>query len=174
MARVRTGSRRRTVWQPVKAQITVPAGESRVAHSGTTSSGTGGTPSATLVRTRGLVRIFNADATAIAHGSMGMLFTRSPVLVGVDVDAEFNPADHGSDRWPVFEWWQAGPLLASLNLAGANTFQYDPSPSAVRDIDSKGKYRVDGNEQNFAFIIGNDSTITVTVQSQLRLLWMLP
>ena len=134
-----------------------------------------GVPSPTMVRTRGLIRVFNADIAVTIRGAVAILFTSQDVPGAQDVGADFSLFTKGSRQYPLWYPFSCGPFLKSDSMATINTTQFDPSPTAGFMIDSKGQYRVKGNDTRFNILATNlSSGAPIDVSIVFRILWMLP
>ena len=171
---VRGSARRRTVWTVVEQQITVPGGETRTIVSFGIADHVG-TPSPTLVRTRGLIRTFNADTALTIRGAVALLFTQNQLSTGFNLGGDYQLFTNASRSYSLWYPFSSGPVLRSDSTAQANSTQYDPSTTAGFMVDSKGQHRVDGNDQSFAFIATNlTGGGPIDIVIVMRLLWMLP
>ena len=169
------GGRRRTVWGLLAGSVSVPGDETRVlAETDPGSSTQAGVPSATLLRTRGMVKVYNTHNSNSARGALAVLFTSQNLVSGVDITAEYDLIVNGQRSYLLWYPWMAGSRLTGVNAAAADTFQFDPSGTAAFTIDSKGQHRVDGNDTCINLIATNDSTSIVTIDFLVRFLWMLP
>ena len=153
--------------------ITVPGNETRVLAIQAMGSGGLSLRNATLVRTMGLIRGFNAASAGVAHGTVFQLFTEVGIPALSDAPTyDFNSRPDAS--YSLLQPWVCGPLLKGLDAASAEWLQYDPSSTSVVDLESKAQRRLLGTaELNYSLVCSNESVETVTWYGTLSLLFHL-
>ena len=153
--------------------ISVPGGETRVLATQALGSGGLSLRNATVVRSMGRLRAFNADVSGISHGTVFDFITETPIAALVD-QPTFDFSSRSDASFRLLTPFIAGPRQVSLDALGANTSSYDAGETTVVSLESKAERRVLGTaEMTYTLMCSNESTIQADFYGTLSLLFHL-